>query len=184
MNLFLRMLIVWLKARFKKPKALFDDVTSYFHVWFTDQDVFRHMTNSRYFSLTDVCIIDYMLQTRAWQKLVKRGWLPMVVYEDLVFHRALRFPRPFTVLTRLVGWTENHIVLSHVFQRSDGTVACEGYTIAHFITTKGERISTAEVLEVLQPGLTPPAFPEAAQAALDRATGGYGLGPDKAPSET
>jgi len=184
MNLFFRMFLVWLKARFKKPKALFDDITSHFHVWFTDQDVFRHMTNSRYFSLTDVCIIDYMLQTRAWQKLVKRGWLPMVVYEDLVFHRALRFPRPFTVLTRLVGWTEAHIVLSHVFQRSDGTVACEGYTIAHFISTTGERISTAEVLEVLHPGLVSPEFPPDALKALARAQDGYGLGPEVTASDT
>lgn len=181
MNLFLRLFLVWLKARFKAPKALLDEVTSHFHVWLTDQDMFRHMTNSRYFSLTDVCIVDYMLQTRAWPKVSKRGWLPIVVYEDLVFHRMLRWPQKFAVVTRLEGWGEAYVVLRHAFRRADGTTTAEGYTVARFVSTKGERIPTADVIAVLDPGRASPPLSDAAQAALARAVDGYGFADDDRP---
>lgn len=175
MNLFLRLLIVWLKARFKRARPAFDEIETTFHVWLTDQDMFRHMTNSRYFSLTDVCIVDYMLQTRAWPVLAHRGWLPIVVYEDLAFRRMLRFPQRFTVRTRLLGWDEANVVLAHAFVRGDGVTTAEGFTISRFISRKGERIATAEVVEALGLQAASPALAPAAAAALARAREGYGF---------
>jgi acyl-CoA thioesterase FadM len=136
--------------------------------------MFRHMTNSRYFSLTDVCIIDYMLQTGAWPVLEKRGWLPVVVYEDLVFKKMLRWPQAFIVRTQLLGWDANTVVIRHVFERAkDGVVTTEGFTISRFISKTGERIETARVVEALAISAPPPALPASAAAALARAREGY-----------
>jgi acyl-CoA thioesterase FadM len=172
MNLFLRILLVWLKAKFRRRKDVFDEIVSNFRVWPTDQDMFRHMTNSRYFSLTDVCIIDFMLRTGAWPVLRKRGWIPIVVYEDLIFKKMLRWPQAFVVRTKLLGWDEANVIVSHAFERKDGTTTAEGFTISRFISTKGEKISTARVVEALAIG-APPALPPAAAAALARAKEGY-----------
>jgi acyl-CoA thioesterase FadM len=180
MNLFLRLLLVWIKAQLKPARATFDEIVTRFQVWPTDQDMFRHMTNSRYFSLTDVCIIDFMLQTRAWPVLSKRGWIPIVVYEDLVFRKMLRWPQRFLVRTRLLGWDEANVVLSHAFERADGTTTAEGFTIARFVSRKGERIATAHVVEALGIGDAPPALAPSAAAALARAKEGYGLSPGPA----
>jgi acyl-CoA thioesterase FadM len=180
-NLFLRLLLVWLKSRFKSRKGYFDEIVTRFRVWPTDQDMFRHMTNSRYFSLTDVCIIDFLLQTRAWAVLSKRSWIPIVVYEDLAFRRMLRWPQKFTVRTRLLGWDENNVIISHAFVRADGEVTAEGFNVARFVSTKGERIETARVVGALDPQMTSPALPQTALAALARAKDGYGLGKDAAP---
>jgi acyl-CoA thioesterase FadM len=174
MNLFLRILLVWLKSKFKPRKGAFDEVVTRFRVWPTDQDMFRHMTNSRYFSLTDVCIIDYMLQTGAWPVLAKRGWLPIVVYEDLIFRKMLRWPQAFIVRTQLLGWDEANVIVRHTFEREkDGVVTTEGFTISRFISRKGERIATARVVEALAIGDAPPALPANAAAALARAKEGY-----------
>ncbi|MGD2131235.1 MAG: thioesterase family protein [Maricaulaceae bacterium] len=173
MNLFLRLLLVWLKARFKPHVDYAAEVVTRFRVWPTDQDMFRHMTNSRYFSLTDVCIVDYMLRTGAWPILSRRGWLPIVAYEDLAFRRMLRFPRRFCVRTRLLGWDEAYVVLSHVFERADGVVAAEGFTVSRFVSKKGERVPTADVVAALDPEMTAAGLSPAAIQALERAKSGY-----------
>jgi acyl-CoA thioesterase FadM len=178
-NLFLRLLIVWLKSRFAPRQDALDEIVTTFRVWPTDQDAFRHMTNSRYFSLTDVCIIDYMLKTRAWPVLARRGWLPIVVYEDLIFKRMLRWPQLFRVRTRLLGWDDAWVVIGHAFERADGTLASEGLTIARFMSRKGERIDTARVVEALGLEGRAPTLPPSAAAALGRAREGYGFDPPR-----
>jgi len=157
MNLFIRIIIVWLKSKFAASVSLVDPVVTQSSVWFTDQDAFRHMTNSRYFSLTDVCIIDYMLRTGSWPKMAKRGWLPIIAYEDMRFRKMLRFPQKFQVTTRVRGWTEEYVVLTHVFERKkDGIVTAEGGTVARFVSTKGERVPVSTVVETVEPGLKSP----------------------------
>ncbi len=183
MNLFLRLLIVWFKARFAPRQDAFDEIVTTFRVWLTDQDAFRHMTNSRYFSLTDVCIIDYMLKTRAWTVLSKHGWLPVVAYEDMIFKRMLRWPQLFRVKTRLLGWDDSWVAIGHAFEREDGTVTAEGLTISRFMSRKGERIETARLVEALGLKDRAPVLPPAAAAAMARARAGYGFGARGAPAE-
>lgn len=174
MNLFLRLVLVWLKRFWKPPIGLLDTCTTEFRVWFTDQDAFRHMTNSRYFSLTDVCIVDYMLRSGAWARLRTRGWIPVVIYEDLVFLKPLKFPQGFAVETRFLGWDDTHVVAQHVFVRNGQTTA-EGFTVARFISRKGEKLATAPVLDLLGQDPASPALPPPAAAALARARDGYRL---------
>lgn len=175
MNLFLRIFLVWVKSLFRPKIGLLEEAETFFRVWLTDQDAFRHMTNSRYFSLTDVCIIDYMLRTGAWAKLSRKGWLPFVVYEDMIIEKTLTFPERFSVRTKLLGWNETHVVIRHIFQRADGTVTAEGFTLARFVGKKRQRPTPADVLAMLGQPLSSPTLPVVAQAALDRALAGYQL---------
>lgn len=172
MNLFLRLLLVAIKARFRRAIGLLDECVSDFSVWWGDQDMFQHMTNSRYFSLTDVCIVDYMMRTRAWRVLRKRRWAPVVTYEDMVFRRMMRAPHRFVVRTQLVGWTDEHVALRHVFERR-GAVTAEGITIARFVDRRGEVIAPGVVAgEVGHEGPSP-ALPQYAREAIARAGRGY-----------
>lgn len=175
MNLFLRIFLVWIKSRFRPKLGILEEAETFFRVWFTDQDAFRHMTNSRYLSLTDVCIIDYMLRTGAWAKLSRKGWLPFVVYEDIVLEKTLTFPERFSVRTKLLGWNASHVVIRHIFQRADGTVTAEGFTVARFVGKHRQRPSPADVLALLDQPLSSPTLPSIAQEVLDRALGGYHL---------
>jgi acyl-CoA thioesterase FadM len=177
MNLFLRILMAWIKGLYRPKIGILDECVSNFSVWFTDQDAFRHMTNSRYLSLTDVSIVDYMLRTAAWPKLRRKGWMPHIVYEDMIFHKPLRWGQRFNIRTRFLGWDEKCVVAQHIFERQDGRICAEGFTVASFVSMKGERIAVAAVLGHLGEPPTSPELPEKARQALMRAMQGYGLSP-------
>ncbi|HAH10115.1 MAG TPA: thioesterase [Alphaproteobacteria bacterium] len=173
MNLFLRLVLAWLKGLRRPRLNILDECVSDFKVWFTDQDAFRHMTNSRYFSLTDVSIIDYMFRTKAWPKLRAMGWMPHITYEDMVFLKPLRWGQRFVIRTQFLGWDDDRVIARHIFERADGKIAAQGYTVARFVSMKGERIPTATVLKLLGTDPASPALSAEAQDIMDRALNGY-----------
>lgn len=173
MNLFLRLVMAWLKGLRRPTLNILDECVSDFQVWFTDQDAFRHMTNSRYFSLTDVSIVDYMLRTKAWPKLRRKGWMPHIMYEDLAFIKPLRWGHRFNIKTRFLGWDDKHVVAQHVFERVDGKVCAEGYTVARFVSLKGEKIPVTEVLSLLGYDGASPELSKQAREMITRAVDGY-----------
>lgn len=166
MNLFLRIVLVWFKSLFARRIGVLDAYETNFTVWWTDQDMLRHVTNSRFFSLTDVCIIDYFLRARVWPTLRKNGWFPLIVYEDMHFLKALRYPAKFRVRTQFLGWDEDRIVASHRFMRGD-TLIASGYTVARFVDRKGKATPIEEVASALKAPTAPPLQGEAL-AALER----------------
>ena len=167
MNLFLRIVIVWFKALFKKRIGFLDAFQTNFSVWWTDQDMLRHVTNSRFFSLTDVCIIDYLLRARVWRALNKHKWFPLIVYEDMHFLKPLRYPHKFAVHSQFLGWDNDRIVASHRFVRGDGVLIATGYTVARFVDSKGKAVAMPVVAEALKAQASPSLSPEAA-AVLQR----------------
>ena len=97
-----------------------------------------------------------------------------------VFQRVGLFPHMtvaenIAVTPRLLGWDEANVIVRHVFERADGVVTTEGFTVSRFISTKGERIATARVVEALKIGNAPSGLTANAAAALLRAKEGYGL---------
>jgi acyl-CoA thioesterase FadM len=182
MNLFLRLIMAWIKGLYRPRLNILDECVSNFQVWFTDQDAFRHMTNSRYFSLTDVSIVDYMFRTKAWPKLRARGWMPHIMYEDMAFLKPLRWGHRFVIKTRFLGWDDKHVVCIHIFERADGKVCAEGYTVARFVSMKGEKIPTAVVLSHLGYDGPSPELSAQAREMIAKAVDGYRLNsPRSAP---
>jgi acyl-CoA thioesterase FadM len=175
MNLFLRLIMAWYKGLYRPTLSLLDECVSDFQVWFTDQDAFRHMTNSRYFSLTDVSIVDYMLRIKAWPKLRKKGWMPHIMYEDMAFLKPLRWGHRFVIKTRFLGWDDKHVVAQHIFERKDGKICAEGYTVARFVSLKGEKLLVADVLTHLGFDTTSPQMPQQARDMIAKAVDGYRL---------
>jgi acyl-CoA thioesterase FadM len=166
MNLFLRIVLVWIKALFKRRIGVLEAYETHFTVWWTDQDALRHVTNSRFFSLTDVCVIDYFLRARVWKTLQKNGWFPLIVYEDMHFFKPLRHPSKFRVRSQFLGWDEDRIIATHRFMRGEALIA-EGYTVARFVDRKGKAVPIATVASALSAPESP-ALPPAAAAVLER----------------
>jgi acyl-CoA thioesterase FadM len=166
-NLFLRIVLVWIKALFKRRIGVLDAYDTHFTVWWTDQDMLRHVTNSRFFSLTDVCVIDYFLRARVWKALRSNGWFPLIVYEDMHFLKPLRYPAKFHVRTQFHGWEDDRIVASHRFIRGDGVLIATGHTVARFVGRDGKAAPIATVAAALRAPEPPPLQAEAL-AALER----------------
>ncbi|MDX2235449.1 MAG: acyl-CoA thioesterase [Hyphomonadaceae bacterium] len=169
MNLFLRIVLVWIKALFRRRIGILEAFESDFTVWWTDQDALRHVTNSRFFSLTDVCVIDYFLRARVWKALQRNGWFPLIVYEDMHFHKPLRYPSKFRVRTQFLGWDEERIIASHRFMRGETLIAA-GYTVARFVDKKGKAVPVSVVAAALKAPVPPP-LPAEAGAVMERSRG-------------
>ncbi len=167
MNLFMRIVIVWFKALFKRPIGVLEAYQTDFAVWWTDQDMLRHVTNSRFFSLTDVCIIDYFLRARVIGPLNRNKWFPLIVYEDMHFLKPLRYPHKFTVHSQFLGWDNDRIVASHRFVRGDGVLIASGWTVARFVDSKGKAVPVPVVAAALKAPEAPP-LPQEAIAVLER----------------
>ena len=149
MNLFFRLLLVFFRARFAKQQlGIFDEAVLKSRVLLTDQDMFAHMTNSRYFSFSDLAIINYIVRIGCWPILRKKGWFPVVCGEDVILTRMLRTPQKFEIRSRLAGWTEDYICFHHRFVRDDKQTA-EVHIVARFASRKLEKVTIPNVVDAV-----------------------------------
>ncbi len=167
MNLFFRFLRILLSALFARKRThLLDPHTIRSAVWIGDQDIMGHMTNSRYSSFTDLAVMNFIARTGALGVFRKRGWLPIIQFEALSFHRMLRYPQKFEVVTRLAGWEGSHICLTHTFL-AEGRVVAESRMISRLAGRKKQKVTSGMAMEALGVHLESPALDPPFQAALD-----------------
>lgn len=160
MNLFLRLLLTFIRASLARERpGLLDTTCIRSRVMLTDQDMFSHMTNSRYFSFSDLGIINYVVRTGAWQKLRKRGWFPVVCAEAVTFAGMLRAHQAFTVETRLVGWSDTYLCLEHRFLRR-GEETARVNIVARIASRRKEKVSMADLVALLGVEQTSPSLSE------------------------
>ena len=123
----------------------------------TDQDMFSHMTNSRYFSFSDLGIINYVVRTGAWKQFKRMGWFPVVCAESVTFARMLRAHQAFTVETRLVGWTGTYLCLEHRFPHRDSETA-RVRIVARIASRTKEKVTIHDLVALLGVTQTSPAL--------------------------
>lgn len=166
MNLFLRLVLTFIRASLsRKRSGLLDTTRIRSRVMLTDQDMFAHMTNSRYFSFSDLAIVNYIIRTGALGKLRKKGWNPVVCAETAVFASMLRAHQSFEVATRLVGWTDKYICLEHRFLRN-GEETARVRIVARFASRSREKVSTHDVIALLGITETSPPLSEEFQGLV------------------
>ena len=114
MNLWLRILHLIL-ASFLRPKLepVRDVSRLAFRVWPHDLDTSLHMNNGRYWTLMDHGRADIMIRSGLWRAIVKRGWVPVVSAGQIRFRREMKLFQPFVLETRILTWSEGHVVMEH-----------------------------------------------------------------------
>lgn len=114
MNLWLRLLHLVASAFWRPRLDPMSEVSRLsFRVWPTDLDTSLHLNNGRYWTLMDLGRTDLMLRSGLWRTILKNRWVPVVSAGKIRFRRELRLFRPFTLETRIVGWTDTSIVIEH-----------------------------------------------------------------------
>ncbi len=124
MNLWLRVLHLVVASFFRARLNPAEDVSRLaFRVWPHDLDTSLHMNNGRYWTLMDLGRTDIMIRSGLWRAILKRGWVPVVNAGQIRFRRELRLFQPFTVETRILTWSEGHVVMEHrlVSKTRDGS---------------------------------------------------------------
>jgi acyl-CoA thioesterase FadM len=156
MNLFLRLLLVLLTARFRSRCGPLGPVRKRFVVWPPDLDVLLHVNNGVYLSMLDVARVDLMLRSGMAPALRKHQIYPVVAAETIRFRRSLQLFQAFEVETTVLGWDEKAIIIRHHFIRR-GELVADAVVRARFLRRRGGTVSSRELLEMLDaPGRTGP----------------------------
>ncbi|MBB4041848.1 acyl-CoA thioesterase FadM [Microvirga flocculans] len=124
MNLWLRVLHLIVASFFRPRLDPVRDVSRLnFRVWPHDLDTSMHMNNGRYWTLMDLGRTDIMLRSGLWRAILRHGWVPVVGAGQIRFRRELRPFRAFTLETRILTWSDSHVVMEHrlVSESKDGS---------------------------------------------------------------
>jgi acyl-CoA thioesterase FadM len=159
MNLFLRLLLLFLTASFRPRCPALGPARKRFIVWPPDLDVLLHVNNGVYLSMLDVARVDLLLRSGIGKQIRKKGYYPVVAAETIRFRRSLQLFQVFYVETTVIGWDEKAIILQHHFLRR-GELVAEAIIRSRFLKRGGGTVSSAELLETIGHSGPSPQLPE------------------------
>jgi acyl-CoA thioesterase FadM len=148
MNLFLRLLLLFLTAPFRPRCDVLGPARKRFIVWPPDLDVLLHVNNGTYLSMLDVARVDMLLRSGQATSLRRRGFYPVVAAETIRFRRSLQLFQVFDVQTQVIGWDEKAFIIEQRFLRR-GEVVAEAVVRARFLKRRGGTVSSRELLEAV-----------------------------------
>ena len=119
MNLWFRMLRVFLSAKRRQDLSLWDTAVTRFRVSLGDLDTVGHMNNGRYLTLLDLGRTDLMLRSGLWQRVKKRGWFPVVAGLSITYWKDLKLGQQFDIHTRVLGIDDRWFYLEQYFMRGE-----------------------------------------------------------------
>jgi acyl-CoA thioesterase FadM len=117
MNLWIRLFVILISARWRDPTGLFDTTRLRMMVLPNDLDFNGHVTNGRYLTLADLGRIDYVSRTGVLGLAMKRRAKPVIGDVFAKFRRGLKPFERYELHTRLLGWNEKWIFTEHQFVR-------------------------------------------------------------------
>lgn len=156
MNLLFRLIWVMLRARFgTRHESITDPARLNFRVWLTDQDMFLHMTNSRYLSFSDLGRMDLFIRSGARKLIKSNDWRLTICGQTMTINRMLKAPKPFTLETQILGWDDRFLVLGQTFLRN-GKNHARVVTLLELLDNAGNAAAPQVLIDQIAPGLVSP----------------------------
>jgi acyl-CoA thioesterase FadM len=156
MNMFLRTLLVRLRARFRSHLGVHDVGRLPMRVLPNDLDVLRHVNNGVYFSLMDLGRLDLLVRSGVWATFQRLGYYPVVASETVTFRRSLQPWQRYELQTRIVGYDERAVYIEHRFV-VDGEVYATAHVRGRFLKRTGGTVTMTELAAAA--GVDTSAFP-------------------------
>ncbi|NUM81643.1 thioesterase family protein [bacterium] len=154
MNLWLRMIRIFIKSLFVKRIGIFDSSKIRFRCWPNDLDVNMHMNNGRYLTLMDLGRTHFMSELKILWQLPKKKWFPVVGAVDIQFMKAIDPFQPFEIFTQLLTWDDKWFYVEQRFERN-GKVYARAELRALFLGKSG-RIPPEDVIKLSVNEAPPP----------------------------
>ena len=151
MNLWLRMLLVLLRVRFRSRIAVGEPSIVEFRNWPWDCDANLHMNNSRYASFMDLGRIDLLGRVGTLGTLRNAKVYPVVTAQHILYRRSLEPFAAFALRTEFLGTDDRSFYVRQTFTRSlrgSEQFVARGIVQAMFIGVDG-RMSVEEVKALL-----------------------------------
>ena len=182
MNLYLRLLLVWLRNLSGDKRHYSHASDSRFRVLPHDLDAFGHMNNGRYLQIMDVARTEWMLQTGVAGAIRQHRWAPILGGGVIRYRHSLKLMQVYRVHTRLLGWDHRWFYLEHCFaDRRDRCVAV-GVTRAG-LRCGGRWVHADEVANLVHPGASSPAIPRHVHDWIDLEEAMFRHGRDRRPAQ-
>lgn len=160
MNLFFRRIWVQLVAMLSSKRGdLNRPYTLKYRVWLTDQDMFMHMTNSRYLSFSDLARLNLLIRTGLAKALRENSWRLEICGQTRTLTRMLKAPQAFEMICEVDGWTDTHIAFNHRFKRRGSTHAAVN-TLMRVANAQGETIVPQKLIDAISWSETSPDLPD------------------------
>lgn len=144
MNLYLRFLLLLLRARGRPRLGLWDTARTPFRVAPSDLDPLLHMNNGKYPSIMDLGRLDLMIRSGTWARLRRRGWYPVVAAQTISYRRSLKLGQRFDLYTRILGFDERWSYLEQSFV-AGGEVSAQAVVRARFLRRGGGSVDHDEL---------------------------------------
>lgn len=158
MNLYLRLLLVWLRNFATAKQHYSHRAESRFRVLPHDLDAFGHMNNGRYLQIMDVARVEWMIQTEVAQSIRRNRWSPILGGGVIRYRHSLRLLQQYHVHTQLLGWDHRWFYLEHSFTDRHGRCVAVGVTRAG-LRDGNAWVHADEVVESVHPGARSPEIP-------------------------
>ena len=116
MNLYFRLILVFIKSLFAGKRHPLEASVVHFRVWPLDCDVNLHLTNSRYFAFADLGRVHLLGQMGVLRPFLKRRWFPVNNATEISFIRPIEPLQKFRIVSRLVTWDDKYWYTEHKFE--------------------------------------------------------------------
>ncbi len=124
MNLYLRLLLIYLQAKRATPITL-DNLYNQLNLTVlpNDLDISLHVNNGRYLTLCDLSRFDLFVRSGLLEVMRKRKWMPLVAYHDMNYKSSLKVFQTFSLEMHIKDYDSKYFYSDHTFMRGDKTVA-------------------------------------------------------------
>jgi acyl-CoA thioesterase FadM len=164
-NLYLRLLWTWLRARLKPPISLGDTIEMRLRVLPNDIDVIGHMNNGRYMTMIDLALIEYFTRTGFLTVIARKRWRPMLGGSIISFRRGLKPFRRYTLRFAVSCWDDRWNYMRFEFVH-DGKVMAVGHAKGAIVGAEGI-VNTADAHAALGIDQRSPAAPPSIVAWIE-----------------
>ncbi len=124
MNLYLRLLLIYLQAKRATPITL-DDLRNELNLTVlpNDLDISLHVNNGRYLTLCDLSRFDLFVRSGLLTVMKQRKWMPLVAYHDMNYKSSLKVFQKFSLEMKITDFDGKYFYSDHKFMRGDKIVA-------------------------------------------------------------
>jgi acyl-CoA thioesterase FadM len=143
-NLYLRLLWLQFRWRFRSRLSVWDTSVTPFRVWPSDLDLLGHMNNSKYLAIMDLARTDLMYRSGSAKLVKDAGWYPVAAGVTIAYFASLNPWQTFDVHTTVLGLDDRWTFIEQKFVRR-GRVCARAVVRTRFLKRSGGSVDHDEL---------------------------------------
>jgi acyl-CoA thioesterase FadM len=145
--LLIRFLLTIFTSRFRSRIGPLEESVTTFTALPHDCDLNFHLNAGRYISFMDIARVELLGRMRLLNKLLSRGWRPVMGGCVVRFRREVKPFERFEIRSRVVGWDEKWFYLEHIVEKNG--VFCAVGHMRTLVRSREGKLAPADVMKLL-----------------------------------